>query len=128
MGCSDNNALLSFSSAFGITLLNAELLREIRYANNKEFEKLFNSHRFQSYTDLSGGNKKFELLEVELKKDTVTITKPTQIGCAILANSKIQVLRFIHFLNRYLRDSAWEILASDTDSGKLLIQNSSLSH
>jgi len=101
-------------------LLNAELLRNIRYSYKPaEFTKLFSSRYFHGYTDLSGDGKTGEIIEVELNKRYVKIGKPTQIGCAILANSKIQVLRFIHFLQKYLRDSAWEILASDTDSGKL---------
>jgi len=103
-----------------------ELLRNIRYTtNNAEFQRLYSSKLFHAFTNLSGADddESGQIMEVEMNKRSVKIGKPTQIGCAILANSKLQVIRFIHFLHKYLRDSAWEIMASDTDSGKLQLHS-----
>ena len=71
---------------------------------------------YKDHTDLEMEDEESSLAEVSLLKHKIQDDRPVHVGLAILQYSKLRLLEFVSFLEKYLEKGSFKICYCDTDS------------
>lgn len=117
---------ISYSnSAFGRTITDKEKYTKISYAHRHNASEI--SSTISNKLFLHAEHIGEDLLEIERLKASVVIDQPLTVGFFCLENGKLLILDFYYsFLKKFIPDSDFTCLQSDTDSLYLALAQPSI--
>ena len=112
---------LMLNSCYGYTLCNISSQKFKQYENRRK--KPSQNNKIKSCFEME---KNIFLVQIEKEYDESFPTLLGHVGCYILFNSKIILLRRLYFLLRFLNPKLAQLLYMDTDSAHFLLKNRQL--
>ena len=110
------------NSAYGSLLLDKEKHQDVKYVKGEQPAKMHvKMPRFKAMTELGEG-----MFELQLSKESITMTMPSYVGFHILQLAKLRVLEFYYdCLDKWCDRKDWEMCETDTDSLYIAMSRSS---
>ena len=99
------------NSAVGITMMDRTKHVSVKYATKEKISNHIRDPRFKTMDVLAEN-----IFEIEKKRKSVKFDTAIQIGIAVYAYAKLNLINFWDFLNKHLDNDMYQILECDTDS------------
>ena len=117
-----NQAKLMGNSSYGKTITNTAAFVRVNYTDEDGAQRAINSNYFRRLDEVDR-----DIYEVHTSYRAVRFNLPFHIGFFVLNYAKEKMLSFYYqFLNKYIPDSAYQMIQMDTDSMYMAIAAQSL--
>ena len=107
--------LFDFSN-YGKFLEDVTRHKKTKIVKHDSLEQYLKKAMYKDHTDLEMEDEESSLAEVSLLKHKIQDDRPVHVGLAILQYSKLRLLEFVSFLEKYLEEGSFKLCYCDTDS------------
>ena len=109
-------AKLCGNSNYGKLLEDPSRHNRVKMIPNEKLEVYAKKAMYKGHIDHETEDQESVLTEVTMMKQKILDDRPIHVGLAILQLSKLKLLTFVNFLEKYLDKNAFKICYVDTDS------------